>query len=212
MAGGSGASPSATTPGAALGNLTWRGFDTSYSTNPNALLSVVSAETSNFSSGAHGTQLQIHTTQVGQNTLTSQMTVGPLGIVVGNATTPAAIPAIGDVNCKRLLIDGLVPSFGGGSGVVGSGTGPQLAQYPAGTGTTVAGVTIGGDATIAAGGALTIGAGRVTLAKMESRGAATLLGNPTGGSATPVEIPLGSGLACSAGALISTGGPPGFRR
>jgi hypothetical protein len=69
-------------------------------------------------------------------------------------------------------------------------------------------VPMSGDATLASGGAL-IGRKQGTLAKMEARGAASL-GNPTGGSTTPVEIPLGSGLAFSAGALTATGGATGI--
>jgi hypothetical protein len=43
-----------------------------------------------------------------------------------------------------------------GGGTVGSGTGPQIAQYASGTSTVVGGATVSGDATIAAGGALTL--------------------------------------------------------
>jgi hypothetical protein len=43
-----------------------------------------------------------------------------------------------------------------GGGTVGSGTGPQIAQYAAGTSTVVGGATLSGDAAIAAGGALTL--------------------------------------------------------
>lgn len=43
-----------------------------------------------------------------------------------------------------------------GSGVVTSSTGPNIAQYSAGTGATVGGVPISGDATLAQGGALTV--------------------------------------------------------
>jgi hypothetical protein len=45
---------------------------------------------------------------------------------------------------------------GGGSGTVLSGTGPALAQYGAGTGTTVGPASLSGDATIAQGGAITV--------------------------------------------------------
>jgi hypothetical protein len=48
-------------------------------------------------------------------------------------------------------------SIGTGSGTVGAGTTGQIAQYSA-NGTTVGGVSISGDVTIAAGGAATIGA------------------------------------------------------
>jgi hypothetical protein len=45
---------------------------------------------------------------------------------------------------------------GGGSGTVSSGTGPAIAQYNSGTGTTVGPATVSGDATIAQGGAVTV--------------------------------------------------------
>jgi hypothetical protein len=47
-------------------------------------------------------------------------------------------------------------SGGGGSGTIQSGTGPAIAQYPGGTGTTVGPATVSGDATIAQGGAMNI--------------------------------------------------------
>jgi hypothetical protein len=55
-----------------------------------------------------------------------------------------------------------------GGGTVGSGTGPQIAQYPGGTSTVVGGVTMSGDATIASGGALTIANNAITTAKINN--------------------------------------------
>lgn len=46
---------------------------------------------------------------------------------------------------------------GGGGGTVSSGTGPAIAQYNTGTGTVVGPATVSGDATIAQGGAVTVG-------------------------------------------------------
>jgi hypothetical protein len=51
-------------------------------------------------------------------------------------------------------ISGLLTTSGGGSGTVQSGTGPAIAQYPSGTGTTVGPATVSGDSTIAQGGAV----------------------------------------------------------
>ncbi len=60
------------------------------------------------------------------------------------------------------IIDGGAPAAAGG---VGAGTIGQIAQYAA-TGTAVQGATISGDATVAAGGALTIANGAVSAAKL----------------------------------------------
>jgi hypothetical protein len=62
----------------------------------------------------------------------------------------------------------------GGSGSVGSGTGGQIAQYPA-SGTAVGGVTVSGDATLAIGGALTL----KTVASAGTCGDATHVGQVT---------------------------------
>jgi hypothetical protein len=205
---GSGATPTNTLSGDILGHLGWRGYGTGYSPVGVARIEAVAAQ--DFTSIAQGTELRFRTTALGASSSALQMTIGAnTGVTIGSPAGGAQ--GFGSLNAQTLYVGGvpIVPG-GSGSGTVGSGTGPQLAQYPAGTGTTVAGVTLSGDATIAAGGALTIGAGRVTLAQMQSRGAATLLGNPTGGAGAPVEIPLGSGLAFSAGALTSTGGATGI--
>ena len=62
-------------------------------------------------------------------------------------------------------------------------------------------VALSGDATIANTGALTIANGAVSLAKMASFAASSLMGNPTGSGATPSAITLGATLAFSGTAL-----------
>ncbi len=51
-----------------------------------------------------------------------------------------------------------------------------------------------------------IAANAVTYAKMQTETASTLLGNPTGGSAVPSEITLGTNLSFSGSVLNATGG------
>ena len=69
-----------------------------------------------------------------------------------------AIPAFGqNVPSQPLYGPGAAPgATAGSSGTVSSGTGPAIGQYPGGTGTTIGPATVSGDATIAAGGALTV--------------------------------------------------------
>jgi hypothetical protein len=82
---------------------------------------------------------------------------------------------------------------GGGSGTVQSGTGPALAGYPAGTGTTVGPITISKDATLAQGGALTVtGTGGVAFAASATTNT-TVATNITSGTlpnARIVALPL----------------------
>lgn len=82
-----------------------------------------------------------------------------------------------------------------GGGTVNNGTGPQIAQYPAGTSAVVAGVTLSGDATIAQGGALTLAT--VTVAKGGTGQTSFPVGNLLQGNAanpmTSVALPLAVG-------------------
>lgn len=65
----------------------------------------------------------------------------------------------------------------------------------------------GGDVTSAGGSlVLTLGAGAVTLAKMANLAATSLIGNNTGGAATPVAITLAGGLSFSGTTITPTGG------
>jgi hypothetical protein len=73
---------------------------------------------------------------------------------------------------------------------------------------------VSGDLTLSPAGAATIqplaittgkiAANAVTYGKMQTETASTLLGNPTGTVAAPVEIPLGSGMSFVGGALTAT--------
>lgn len=68
-------------------------------------------------------------------------------------------------------------------------------------------ITLTGDITGSGTGsfATTISNSAVTYAKIQNVAANRLLGNPTGSSAAPSEIPLGAGLTFSGGALTATG-------
>lgn len=63
-------------------------------------------------------------------------------------------------------------------------------------------VAISGDATITAAGVLTIGVNKVTLAKLATMAADTIIGNNTGSTATPAAVPL---VDCSNALTYSTG-------
>jgi hypothetical protein len=99
-------------------------------------------------------------------------------------------------------------------GTVGSGTGPQIAQYPSGTGTSVGGVTVSGDATIAAGGALTLATvnsnvGAFQGLTLDAKGrvtAATAMGFITGNQTITISGDVsGAGSTAIVVALPNTG-------
>lgn len=95
------------------------------------------------------------------------------------------------------------PALGTPSAIVLTNATGTAASLTAGTVTTNANST--GDVT-SVGNATTIGANKVTYAKMQQASTVTLLGNPTGGTANISEITLGSGLAFSGTTLTATGG------
>jgi hypothetical protein len=90
----------------------------------------------------------------------SKVTINGAPAVAASGTmTPGNCPVIasGSTTTNPLIADsGSSNCGGGGSGSVASGTGPAIAQYPAGTSAGVGPATVSGDATIAQGGALTL--------------------------------------------------------
>src|SRR5208337_4293993 len=97
-------------------------------------------------------------------------------VVLGEGTSTPGFATIGTAG--QLLID------------QGSGVNPAFEA-------------MSGDATITSTGALTVGTGKVTYAKMQNTSAGSvLLGNPTGSAAAPSEITLGSGLSFSSTTLV----------
>jgi hypothetical protein len=137
----------------------------------------------------------------------SGVATGLLGTNAGSAPTEVSVGA-------GLSLSGGILSSTGGTGTVNSGTGPAMAQYPSGAGTTVGPVTISGDATIAQGGALTIAnlaitnakiaAAAVSYAKIQNGVANGLLSTNAGGA--PTEVTVGPGVSISGGALLIAGG------
>jgi trimeric autotransporter adhesin len=100
--------------------------------------------------------------------------------------------------------DGSIGWGSAGSGAPG-GTSGQI-QYD--NGGSFGGFTMSGDATLVTStGVITVGAGKITYAKMQTTSAGSvLLGNPTGSAAAPSEITLGSGLSFSGTTLVASGG------
>lgn len=117
--------------------------------------------------------------------LTAQTAAGTSTMILHGGTVPAysAVSLTADVT-------GILPIANGGHGI---GTAPSINQIPIATSTTVyTPTTISGDVTNAAG-VFTIGANKVTYAKMQTVTTNKILGS---GSGTAVaEITLGTGLS-----------------
>ncbi len=92
--------------------------------------------------------------------------------------------------------------------ITGLGT---VTSVGTGTGLTGGPITTSGTISLAAGGVGTteISNSSVTYVKLQDEAAFTLLGNPTGSSASPSEITLGAGLSFAGSTLVSTGGGGG---
>jgi hypothetical protein len=142
-------------------------------------------DTTNASNIASGT-LAVARGGTGLGTLTAH------AVMVGEGTSTPGFVSIG--TSGRVLID------------QGAAADPAFAA-------------VSGDATLAGTGALTIGASAITsgkiaasavsYAKIQNESASTLLGNPTGSSAAPSEITLGTNLSFSAGVLNAASGGAG---
>jgi hypothetical protein len=107
-ANGTGTTPVAN--GDILGHMAVRGYgSTGYNASGNARLQFIALQ--NFTDVAQGTRIELQTTPLGSNTLTTQAIIGP-GLVVGNPT-PAAAPVFGDINATRVMVNGQPLTPGG---------------------------------------------------------------------------------------------------
>jgi hypothetical protein len=104
----------------------------------------------------------------------------PTATLLGNPTGGSAAPQSIGLGANLSIVSGNLTAAGGGSGTVTS--------VASGTGLT--------------GGPIT-GSGTIALANIPT---ATLLGNPTGGSAAPQAIGLGANLSFVSGNLVAAGG------
>ena len=124
--------------------------------------------------------------------------------LLGNPTGSSAVPEAITLG-TGLSFSGTTLVSSGGSGTPG-GTSGQVQYDNAGS---FGGFTMSGDATLVTStGVITVGAGKITYAKMQNTSAGSvLLGNPTGSAAAPSEITLGANLSFSGTTLVaSTGG------
>lgn len=114
--------------------------------------------------------------------------------VSGSVTTPSTTPTI------TITLGAITPASVAASGTV---TGSNLS----GTNTGDQTITLTGDVTGTGGGSFvtTISGHSVTYAKMQQAATATLLGNPTGGTADVREITLGSNLSFVGSVLTISG-------
>lgn len=120
---------------------------------------------------------------------------GVSGSVTNPTTTPAITISLGAITPSSVAASGALSgnNFSGSSS--GSNTGDQT-------------ITLTGDVTGSGSGsfAATVGSNKVTYAKMQQALTATLLGNPTGGTANVQEITLGTNLSFAGSVLNASGG------
>ena len=130
---------------------------------------------------------------------TSPIAAGSLlGNPTGSSTVPEAI-TLG----AGLSFSGTTLVASGGGGTPGGSSG-QIQYDNAGS---FGGFTMSGDATLVTStGVITISPGAVTLAKQANFPASSLMGNPTGSSAAPSAITLGTNLSFSGLVLERHGG------
>lgn len=144
---------------------------------------------------------QLHVVSAGGGpTIPNAALLSGNGTSIGGVTLGTGLSITGSFPNQTLNAAG----GGGGSGTVGTGVGPQIAQYPSGTGTAVAGVTVSGDANLAIGGVLTINPLAVTAGKLASGAAASNIGALSGDLTGSLPSPtIASGAVTSA--KIGTG-------
>lgn len=134
---------------------------------------------------------------ISANTKT-KITYDTEGLIISGADATTA--DISDSTNKRYVTDAQLIVINNTSGV---NTGDQtitLTGDVTGSGTSSFVTTIGANKVLTA----NILNANVTYSKIQNVSANRLLGNPTGVSSAPSEIPLGTGLAFSGGALINT--------
>jgi hypothetical protein len=127
----------------------------------------------------------------------------PVLQTTAGATDTVVIECVGSGSYLGYLANGST----GGAGTVtttGSPASGNLAKFSGSTSITSGDLT--GDVTTSGTLATTIAAAAVTYSKIQAVGANRLLGNPTGSSAAPAEITLGTNLSFSGSTLNATGG------
>ena len=140
----------------------------------------------------------------GSGTVTSVSVTAQNGVsaIVSNpTTTPALAFTLGAITPSSIASTGTIT----GTNLTGTNTGDQtitLTGDVTGSGTGSFAATIANNAVTT----VKINNSNVTYAKIQNVTANQLLGNPTGITGAPVEIPLGFGLSFSGGALTATGG------
>lgn len=128
---------------------------------------------------------------LGSSTGATTFTSANASATAYTVTVPAATDTLVELTQTQTLTNKSIAASEVNSGTLAA------AQMPAFT----------GDVTTSAGTvANTIAAGAVTLAKQANFAASSLMGNPTGSSAAPSAITLGSGLSFSGTTLVASGG------
>lgn len=127
----------------------------------------------------------------------------PTVISVADITTGTLTPSHGGTGLATLTAHAVMLGEGTGNVAFATiGTAGNL-LIDQGAGADPVFTAMSGDVTITAGGVATVGNTKITYAKMQNESATTLLGNPTGGAASPSEITLGLGLQFSGTTLVA---------
>jgi hypothetical protein len=165
----------------------------------------------------NGDYLTINSTGSGGGTVSNVSVVlanGISGIVANSTTTPAITLSLGAITPTSIVSSGTIS----GSNLSGTNTGDQtitLTGDVTGYGTGSFATTIANSAVSSAkiaNAAVTsskIGTNAVTYPKIQNVNPSSLLGNPTGISASPSEITLGTNLSFAGSVLNATSGTSG---